>query len=34
MVELVVAVCEIAGPAAVIGIGLTLLGIAMGKIKV
>lgn len=32
--ELVIAVCEILGPLAVILIGLTLLGIAMGKIKV
>jgi hypothetical protein len=34
MVDLVIAVCEIAGPLAVIGIGLTLLAIAMGKINV
>ena len=34
MVELVIVVCEILGPLAVILIGLTLVGIAMGKIKV
>jgi hypothetical protein len=34
MLELVITVCEILGPLAVIIIGLTLVGIAMGKIKV
>lgn len=34
MAELVITVCEIMGPLAVILIGLTLLGIAVGKIKV
>jgi hypothetical protein len=34
MVELVMAVCEILGPLAALLIGITLLGIAMGKIKV
>lgn len=34
MVELVITVCEILGPLAVILIGLTLVGIAAGKIKV
>lgn len=33
MAEIVIAICQIAGPAAVIAIGLTLLGIAMGKIR-
>ena len=34
MAELVITVCEILGPIAVLGIGLTLLGIAVGKIRV
>lgn len=34
MVELVIVVCEILGPLAVFLIGLTLVGIAIGKIKV
>ena len=34
MVEIVIAVCEILGPLAVVLIGVTLIGIAMGKINV
>jgi hypothetical protein len=34
MVDLVITICAIVGPGAVIVIGLTLLGIAMGKISV
>jgi len=34
MAETVIAVCEIAGPAAAIVIGGILLGIAIGKIRV
>jgi len=34
MAEIVITICQFAGPAAVIAIGLTLLGIAMGKIRV
>lgn len=34
MADLVLVVCEILGPLAVLGIGLTLLAIAMGKINV
>jgi hypothetical protein len=34
MAEMVIAVCEILGPLAVIGIGVTLLAISMGKINV
>lgn len=31
--DIVIAICQIAGPAAVIAIGITLLGIAVGKIR-
>jgi len=34
MVDVVISVCEFLGPAAVILISLTLLGIALGKIRV
>ncbi len=34
MIELVMTACEILGPLAVVIIGITLFGIAMGKIKV
>ena len=34
MTELVIAICEILGPLAVIMIGVTLFGIATGKVKV
>ena len=34
MVDIVIAVCEFLGPAAVVAIGITLLLIAMEKIKV
>lgn len=34
MVNLVISICEILGPLAVVLIGLTLVGIAMGKIRV
>jgi len=34
MAEIVITICQFAGPAAVLAIGLTLLGIAMGKIRV
>lgn len=34
MVDLVITVCEFLGPAAVIAISLTLLGIALEKIRV
>lgn len=34
MVDLVITVCEILGPTAVVLIGLTLVGIAIGKVKV
>ncbi len=34
MAEIVISICQFAGPAAVLAIGLTLLGIAMGKIRV
>ncbi len=33
MAEFVILVCQITGPAAALAIGLTLLGIAMGKIE-
>ena len=33
MVDIVITICEFMGPAAVILISLTLLGIAMGKIR-
>lgn len=33
MAEIVIAVCQILGPAAVLAIGVTLLGIALGKIR-
>lgn len=32
MAEIVILACQIAGPAAALAIGLTLLGIAIGKI--
>jgi hypothetical protein len=31
--EVVITICQFAGPAAVIAIGITLLGIALGKIE-
>jgi hypothetical protein len=34
VVELVIIVCEILGPAAALGICLTLLAIALGKVRV
>jgi hypothetical protein len=34
MVDLVILICVILGPAAAVAIGLTLLGIALDKIKV
>ena len=34
MVDIVIVVCEFLGPAAAVVIGLTLLGIAMEKIRV
>jgi len=33
MAEIVIAVCQFLGPAAVLAIGITLLGIALGKIR-
>lgn len=33
MAEIVIMICQIAGPAAVLCIGATLLGIATGKIR-
>lgn len=33
MAEIVIIVCQILGPAAVLAIGATLLGIALGKIR-
>lgn len=33
MVDIVITICQIAGPAAVLAIGLILLGIAVGKIR-
>ena len=33
MAEIVIAICQIAGPVAVVAIGATLLGIALGKIR-
>jgi hypothetical protein len=34
MVDIVITVCEILGPAAAVGIGITLLLIAMEKVRV
>lgn len=33
MADIVITICQIAGPAAVIAIGVILLGIALGKIR-
>ena len=33
MADIVITICQIAGPAAVLAIGATLLGLAMGKIR-
>lgn len=33
MADIVITICQIAGPLAVIAIGATLLGIALGKIR-